>query len=45
MFGLEEGDFFFGITWQKVLAHAIISLTATALAWWVLTKYGKWPRR
>lgn len=41
MFSPEEGDFFFGITWQKVVAHAIISLTATALALWVLKKYRK----
>lgn len=41
MFGPEEGDFFYGITWQKVLARALISVTCTWLAWWALKKYRK----
>jgi hypothetical protein len=41
MFGPEEGDFLFGITWQHVVRNVVISLTGTWLAWWVLKKYGK----
>jgi len=41
MFGVEEGDFFSGITWQKVVGQAVISVTCTLLALWVLKKYRK----
>ncbi len=41
MFRPEEWDFFFGITWQQVVRHAVISVTATLLALWALKKYRK----
>jgi len=36
LFAFEEGELFFGITWQQVVRSAVISLTASLLAWWAL---------
>ncbi|HSA93334.1 MAG TPA: hypothetical protein VLE48_10015 [Terriglobales bacterium] len=41
MFSPEEGEFAFGVTWQQVVRHVVISVTATFLAWWALKKYWK----
>ncbi|HXE90279.1 MAG TPA: hypothetical protein VNK82_04870 [Terriglobales bacterium] len=41
MFGSEEGELIFGITWQHVVRNVVISVTATWLALCVLRKYRK----
>jgi hypothetical protein len=41
MLFLSEGDFFSGVTWQKIVGQAVISVTCTLLALWVLKKYRK----
>jgi hypothetical protein len=41
VFGSEESEIALGITWQQVVRHVVISLTATWLALWALKKYWK----